>query len=483
MKIIILGGGTAGFVTALVLKHSYPGFSVSVIKSSGIGTIGVGEGTTDHWSEFMDFCQISHADIIRHCGATFKSGIMFKDWCENDYLHSVENHFTETYNGIPVSYGCLAAARCHPREMVPEVLWDSKVTLSDNTLDNINTAPVNQYHFDTNLLAEFLEKISISRGIEVIDDTIVEIKHSDEEITEIIGSRSYTADFFIDCSGFSRSLISKLGGEWKSYSKHLQVDSAITFKTENQDYPMWTLAQAMSSGWMFSIPVQGRKGNGYVYSSQHISKDQAQAEVEALLGKPVEIAKHINFDPGKLDKTWIGNCVAIGLSSSFIEPLEASSIGSTIQQAFLLSEYLYAYDEEDVFNYNLKVNSIFDNIRDFVFLHYITPREDTEFWREQKQIEYPEQLNNNLLKWQKRLPTDKDFTSVTDRVLFLSPNFVIVLYSLGLLDSRTVKKQLSYLPANITQNAKQQLDTMKQAIDSTPKVSHETVINMIRDIE
>lgn len=483
MKIIILGGGTAGLVTALILKHSYPGYAISIIKSSKIDTIGVGEGTTDHWSEFMRYCQISHSDIIKHCGATYKSGIMFKDWGNYNYLHSVENHFTEKYNGIPVTYGYLAATRCHPKEMVPEVLWESKVTLAENTLENIDTAPVNQYHFDTHLLVDFLEKLSKERGIEVIEDKILEIKKDGETIQELIGEKNHTADFFIDCSGFSRKLINLLGAEWHSYKEYLQVDSAITFRTENEDYPMWTLAQALSSGWMFSIPVQNRKGNGYIYSSKHITKQEAQTEVEQFLGCPIDVTKHIQFEPGKLDKTWIGNCVAIGLSSSFIEPLEASSIGSTIQQAFLLSEYIYSYDKEDINKYNLKVDAIFENIKDFVFLHYVTNRDDSQFWQDQKNIKFPSQLKRNLDKWQTRLPTDKDFTETTDKVLFLASNFLIVLYSLGLLNERAIKKQLSYLPSNILMNSKQELENMKLAIHNTPKISHDTVIRLIRDIE
>lgn len=482
MNITIVGGGTAGFVTALILKHSYPGYKVSVIKSSSVQTIGVGEGTTDHWSEFMDFCQITTAEIIKNCGATFKSGIMFEDWCANDYLHSVENHFTERYNKIPITYGYLAASSCNPSEFVPDILWNSKVTIPENILETIDTPPVNQYHFDTELLGTFLEKLSLQRGISVYNDTITEVKIADNQITELLGERVYTADLFIDCSGFAKLLIGKLGAKWQSYKDYLQVDSAITFRTDNNDYPMWTLARALSSGWMFSIPVQGRKGNGYIFSSKHINQDQAKQEVENLLGHSISIAKHIQFEPGKLDKFWIGNCVAIGLSSSFIEPLEASSIGSTIQQAFLLSEHLYAYDKTDIDLYNHKVDAIMENIRDFVFLHYITERAESEFWKAQKSIKYPTRLQSQLEKWKERLPVDSDFTETTEKVLFKADNFIIVLYSLGLLDSSKIKKQLSYLPANVIEHAKQGLKELKLKLQNTNKVSHQTMINLIRDL-
>lgn len=482
MKITIVGGGTAGFVTALILKHSYPGYKISVIKSSNTGTIGVGEGTTDHWADFMDFCQISHVDLVKNCGATFKSGIMFKNWSNEDYLHSVENHFTEKYNQIPVAYGCLMASRSKPKELVPSILWDSKVTISENIQDVLENSPVNQYHFDTELLCSFLEKISIQRGILVYDDTITEVEYSDKHITKLSGTRTYDADFFIDCTGFAQLLIKNLGARWQSYKKYLQVDSAITFKTENKKYPMWTLARALSSGWMFSIPVQGRTGNGYIYSSNHISLDQAKEEIEKLLGHNITISKNIKFEPGKLDKCWIGNCAAIGLSSSFIEPLEASSIGSTIQQAFLLSENLYAYNQSDIDTYNLKVDSILENIRDFVFLHYLTDSNKNDFWRDQAKIECPPKLKKNLEKWKQRLPIDSDFTQLTDKVLFKSDNFIIVLYCLGLLDSNKIKRQLSYLPANVIDHAKQNLQLLQHELQNTRKISHKTMINLIKDL-
>ena len=168
--------------------------------------------------------------------------------------------------------------------------------------------------------------------------------------------KKYQSDFYIDCTGFKKLLISKLGAKWVSYKKYLPMNEAIAFATKDtKEYPPYTLANAMKAGWMWRIPTQGRWGNGYVFNNKYINAKEAQKECEKYLGHSIKVAKNIKFEAGVLDKVWIGNCVAIGLSSSFIEPLEASSIGISIQQSFLLMHLITNYYKNDIDLYNKKI--------------------------------------------------------------------------------------------------------------------------------
>ena len=294
-KISIVGGGTAGFTSALILKTRFPHIEVEVIRSKKIGIIGVGEGSTEHWNEFMKYINVPFQAVIRHCDATFKCGIMFKGWGKKDYMHSIgpEN---DIKNGLyPTVYGKLLSDGSPNHTFNPSLTWKNKVYA--NHLDPDSDAPFNQYHFNTNKLNDFLTKIAEIRGINVIDDEILDIELNElGEIGKLVGElNTYSSDFYIDCTGFKKLLISKLGATWKSHAKYLKMKSAIVFPTEEkEEYNMWTTAQAMDYGWMFNIPVWGRCGNGYIFDSDYITADQAKLEVEKFLGKEITIGKHIN---------------------------------------------------------------------------------------------------------------------------------------------------------------------------------------------
>jgi tryptophan halogenase len=193
---------------------------------------------------------------------------------------------------------------------------------------------------------------------------------------------------------------------------------------------------------MWRIPTQGRWGNGYVFNNKYINAEKAKKECEDYLGFKVEIAKNIKFEAGTLDKAWIGNCVAIGLSSSFIEPLEATSIGTSIQQSFLLTHLLINYKQTDIDLYNERFKDIVENIRDFVVLHYMTDRKDSKFWKELK-LKLPNTLKNNLKKWKHRLPIKEDFAG--GYKLFGDHNFAVLLKELNLVDKKSIIKEYEML--------------------------------------
>jgi tryptophan halogenase len=479
-NICIVGGGTAGYIAALILKVRFgDNIKITVIKSDKIGIIGVGEGSTEHFADFLKFTQIHPYEVIKECDATLKSGIMFEGWTDKNFLHSVTRELPNIKFGqTQLGYQQLIINKVKQEELNNPFDWNSKV--EEYHLKN-KTSPVNQYHFNTFKLNLFLNKKCIERNISVIDDEINDVVLNEQgEIEEIKGTKkNYKFNFYIDCTGFKKILISKLGAKWQSYGKYLKMKEAIAFPTKNKkEYNNYTTAKAMGYGWMFQIPTFGRQGNGYIFDSDYINVEQAKNEVERVLGHSIDIGKNIKFDPGCLDNVWIKNCVAIGLSANFVEPLEATSIGTSIQQSYLLMHDLPNYDEQIIKNYNNKIQKIMDNIRDFICLHYITERYDTEFWVDIQKIELPESLTNKLLLWQKRLPIREDFVE-SNYFLFYEYNWIHILYGLNLLDIDNLKKQTEIFNSNVLLDNVIQLNNFKNSF-TEKTIKHKEFLEKIR---
>lgn len=482
-KIIVLGGGTAGLVSALMLKQKFPKIKVELIRSSEIGTVGVGEGSTEHWSDFTKFVEISHHDVVKHCDATFKSGIMFKNWGSPDYLQSVGSVFNYRNKKIPFIYLHLLANGATPKDMVSLHAWESKV----NTwfIDNNESGPSAQFHFNTHKLNDFLTKTAVKKEIVIIDDEIIDVTIDQQGIKGLVGKAHSThdADFYVDASGFRKELIGKLGGKWNSHRRYLKMNSSIVFPTEQgDDIPMYTTATALDAGWMFNIPVYGRNGNGYIFDSDHITADQAKQEVEKRLGHGIDVGKEIKFDPGALEKSWIKNCCAVGLSSSFVEPLEASSIGTTIQQMFLLLDLIANYDDAVINKYNKILKGIIDNIRDFIVLHYITGREDTEFWRSLSDIDLPDSLSEKMEIWRHHIPTIDDFINVSNYRLFNDFHHTLVLHGLGLFDLNSIRKEYENLLSEDIKKEAERLIADERNLKCIT-VSHKMMLDIIRTMK
>jgi len=479
-NIIIVGGGTAGYVSALILKTRFKDINIKIIKSNKIGIIGVGEGSTEHWKEFLRFVGINEYNLIRKTDATLKCGIMFKDWSKKNYLHSVVDELTNLKFGQTLlGYQKLISLKCDQKNLNNPLFWENKVAIK--FLEN-NIVPANQYHFNTFKLNEFLEKESKLRLIKIIDDEILNVEIKNNNIVKLKGEKSeYVADLFIDCTGFKKLLISKLGAKWNSYKKYLKMKEAIAFPTgDTEEYNIYTVAQAMNYGWMFQIPTFGRQGNGYIFDSDYIDADQAKEEVEKFLNKKIEIGRHIKFDPGCLDKVWINNCVAIGLSANFVEPLEATSIGTSIQQAFLLMHCLPNYNQENINFYNNQIDKIMTNIRDFIILHYMTNKTNTDFWKDLKKIETPDSLKINLEKWKTRLPIREDFMG-SNYLLFFEYNWIHILYGLNLINEDVLKESIKMFPNDWLNYVDQKLDLIfKYDIEN---MGHKEYLNIIRNNE
>jgi hypothetical protein len=465
-SIIVVGGGTAGCISALMLKRRYPQKNISIIESSKVGIVGVGESSTEHWTEFCKLIEIDPLIAITKCNGTFKHGVHFENWAEKDFVHSIDDpHSTRSLSYYAI-YGHLISRNCDPFELIdyPEYKFTGKYGYKkclegDPSYEKTpkcfkTSALVNQYHFDTFALNNFLHNLCKNRNIKIHIDDInsIELNSENGEINSLSSEKSvYEADFFIDCSGFSKLLLhKKMNVPWVSYSKYLPVNSAIAFATEEmEEYNSYTKSTARDYGWSWTIPTQTRTGNGYVYCDSFITKEQAHEEMEKCYGKELQVSREFKFDPGRLEKSWNKNCFAVGLSQSFVEPLEATSIGSVIQQMFCFLHFLPSYGVDRC---NDHINQIFDNIVDYIQAHYLVKKENTEFW---KQIKYnfnlTDSLQNNLNKWRYKLPSLVDDVTCSWG-MFGAINYIQILYGLDWFDIDKIKKEYyDYFNSNLTQ--------------------------------
>ena len=410
-KFVIVGGGSAGWITALFVQKQFPLSTITVIQSSEIGILGAGEGTTPHIIDFLDEIDIPVSELVKNANATIKNGIKFSNWNGDNkhYYHAFMDNYDLDHTSISeighnnfpmldleqmanggsfdsIGFNPLASERNCVR-FTPDTVASYK------TLDPIlhfKRLGKIALHFDANLLAAYLEKVGRSRGILVIDDIVNEVKTDDHGYMNAINCQasSIDCDFVFDCSGFKRLLIGKFyKTPWKSYKKHLPVNRAMPFFIQNptQIIPPYTESVAMKWGWMWKIPVQGRHGCGYVFDSNRVSDDDAKKELDYMLGIEVEVPRLINFEPGRFENVIEKNCMAIGLSSGFIEPLEATSIWTSIMMLHSLMKNVGAIVDRDQLSID-KINKRFavmnDNTLGFVYFHYITKRADTIFWSE-----------------------------------------------------------------------------------------------------
>jgi len=311
-----------------------------------------------------------------------------------------------------------------------------------------------QYHFDTFKLNKYFHDLCAERGIELVDTKIDDVVLDEQGyVSELVGNdgQRHSADFFIDCSGFRRIIGSKLDAKWLDKTDQLPLNSALAFPTAYQEHiPSYTESTALSSGWVWRIPTQDRFGNGYVFCDSFIDETKAYDEVsqhykQLGISDNIEIGKKIKFGAGHVEKFWIKNCVMTGLSGIFVEPLEASSMGTTIQQTFLLLPSLYYYVKGDTHAeeiYNKQMSEIAENIVDFIQLHYFTKRNDSEFWQwVNNNIKYTDFNRENMSFFKKHGVHTHYFQS--EMLLFRHLNFMQVMHGLGMFDTESLNKKWS----------------------------------------
>jgi len=447
----ILGGGTSGLIAALMMRKAWPKLPITLIESSQIGIIGVGEGSTEHWKKFIDHIGVSVPDLIRETGATFKVGIKFTNWHGDgtSYFHSLSEQYGgfSDNNGLPFTWMRMIGENWDPLKTVWSLSQNSRHV---EPLHNI----LSQYHFDTFKLNEFLHKLCKDRGITVTDVVIDQVIIDQDGYIDSLNDNSgakHTFDFYIDCSGFRRVIGSKLGAKWIDRTKELPMNSAIAFPTGyTEDIPSYTEATALSSGWSWRIPTQERYGNGYVFCDSFIDETQAYDEIsrhykELGITDHIEVGRKVKFGAGNVDRFWIKNCVMIGLSGIFVEPLEASSIGTTIQQCFLMLPAVAFWERGDKKTakiYNEHMSRISDNIVDFIQLHYFTQRSDSKFWQWcQHDLKWTD-FNRDTLEYFKSNYVNPHFFNMP-LILFSHLNYAQVMHGLRLFNNDKINKVYS----------------------------------------
>lgn len=397
MKILVIGGGSAGWIAALMVQRRYPTAQVTVIASSEIGILGAGEGVTPHFiGDFLDEVGIPLSDLIASSATTLKHGIRFTNWNGEggSYFHPFADQVTpkielglvhpERLPGTE-SHNFSAFAVDHGRVLFePDPFMPPSYEV--NPIASLKPHGTFALHFDAAGLAALLQQVAVSRGIELIDGRVVGFHRQTSgafDQVRLQDGREIPCDFVFDCSGFHRLLIGKVfKTPWVDVQQTLPVNRALPFSLPlTRPIPAYTHAIAMKAGWMWKIPLQHRFGCGYVFDADFADEDQARAEVREMFGDDVELPKVIPFQAGYYQDVWKSNCVAVGLSSGFLEPLEATSIWTTIAcLRELLDVYLPIGDDRARRDYNLFHRRFFERTVDFLYFHYLTQRDDTPFW-------------------------------------------------------------------------------------------------------
>ena len=396
MKIVIVGGGTAGWMTAaMIVKHTTDN-DVTVIDSSKIGIIGAGEGSTGSLPWFIRHPwpdnSVTELDFLRKTKGTIKLGINFKNWKgdgTNKYspIHASEtdSEFMDTaFLGAIVRYGRGDYSSLHAL-----LMEDNLGTFKKENGRIVQGLGNHTYHFDGVEVGKYFKDWCTARGVTHIDSEVDDVQFDEKEFLKSIklsNGQTIESEFWFDCSGFNRVLMSRTKNKWISYKEYLPTNTAIPFSTDisSKTVKFETEATALDNGWMWKIPLQHRHGCGYVYCDGFTNENKAVDELEKHLGHKVEPIKKINFEAGRYDKLWYNNIVAVGLSSCFLEPLQATSIHMSLTTSAQLILNKLRGDKpyyKDADSYNNIVNIIIDDYKDLVQMHYLTKRQDTPFWK------------------------------------------------------------------------------------------------------
>jgi tryptophan halogenase len=413
-SIAIVGGGTAGWLAASMLARALPGTrtAITVIESPDIGTVGVGEATIPPIIDVLRFLCIDEGDFIRHTQATYKLGIKFSDWKQlgHSYWHPFGT-FGTAINRRPFYHWWhkARAAGLEPRfndYSLCAALGDAgKFRFPDNDSDSQAAGLRYALHFDATLVAKYLRSYAERLGVVRIERTVKGAsRRPDGFLDELQFSDGSTlrADLYLDCSGFRGVLIEQvLGTGYLDWSAMLPCDRAVAFPTASiMQRPPYTQSRARTAGWHWRIPLQHRTGNGYVYSSAHCSDEQAHEDLIHALGeKALADPRFLRFTTGRRKLFWNRNCVALGLASGFLEPLESTSIHLVTSAIYHLLEHFpdKGFDQTNIDSYNAELVHENERIRDFIVLHYcLTQRDDTPLWRYCRSMAIPDSLRQRI---------------------------------------------------------------------------------------
>lgn len=456
--VVIVGGGSAGWLAAAVIAAEHctaPGaqLRVTVVESPDVAPIGVGEGTWPTMRDTLRSIGVSESDFIRECDATFKQGSRFDRWVTGDDDDRYYHPFVLPHGYTDTNLVAGWLQRYPHRAFASIVSFQPSLCARHRAPKQASTpeyaAVANYaYHLDAGKFGLFLRKHCIERlGVAHVSDHVVDVIANDNGDIASLTLKDHGAlsgDLFVDCTGMQALLIGKhFGVEFISKKSTLFNDSALAvqvpYPRDDQEIASQTISTAQRSGWIWDIGLPTRRGVGYVYSSAHTSDEAAEAELRAYLSvsdaaQAAPAVRKLSFEPGYRAQFWHRNCVAIGLSAGFIEPLEASAIALVELSAAMLRDQMPATRSEmeivarrfnDAFTYR------WERVIDFLKLHYVlTRRADSDFWRDNlRAASIPERLQEQLIMWQRRPPSRYDFHRIEE--VFPSASYQYILYGMG----------------------------------------------------
>jgi len=506
MNITIVGAGTSGNLAALFCNKYFPKATVQVIEDLTTGIIGVGESTTPALLDMLAYLDITLSEMVINCGATLKNATRFTNWSgKNDIYHhgfnvkdeydlflgSNKNYYSSKKISLPNHksllglYGLYYSNSVEDLHLSSILSYANKVPFEQGTLtDNYAAFGL---HFDAKKVADFLKHKGTERGIEFINGKVIASELNEKGYVEKIilsSGGKYEVDFIFDCSGFNRLFVEKTyKSKFNSFSNFLPVKKAIPFFIQNESTtPTYTESIALKYGWMWKTPVGNRFGCGYVFDSDYINQDQAYDEVTSFLGFRPEVSRCLNFDSGYFEKVWNKNVLAIGLSSGFLEPLEATSIWITVISLNLLTEHISGIvmqDESAIEEYNIEFSKNIASILALVQFHYLTNRNDSKFWIEFREKNILSPLLYELLDlYKNRTPS-----MIENYKYFNFPMFSWLLVGSGIeyFPRHIIEKE--FLTYNIKENISHDfVQSFKSNLQSVTRRSydHDEFLNILR---
>jgi len=461
MTILIVGGGTAGWLTANLMQRAWHDrdIDIVVVESASIGTVGVGEGTTPFIRDAFRRLDIPEREWMPACNATFKCGISFPQWSTKA---GFETYFHPFYSELDSELALKFFDNCNYRRQKHDVpahpddyFVTSKLAQQMRSPIPKEPLPFNHdygYHFDAALLGQFLREKGTQRGVRHVEDTIISVERKENGDIALVSTEqhgSISADYFVDCSGLRGLLIQNVLEEpLICYRKYLPNDSAVALPTplkDTENVPSETVSRALGYGWVWRIPLMSRMGNGYVYASDYTSEDDAETEIRDCLGTDGDSgdALHLHWKPGRINRHWRNNCVAIGLSQGFLEPLEAAML-HVIQfsaESFIAQFEGAEFTAENRDTFNSDVNRLIDGIRDYLQLHYIlNTRDDTDYWRDNRErLCMTDNVSEILTAWDSGASFDEVMARQQQHQVYKKTSWYCMLAGMGRYPASTKK--------------------------------------------
>ncbi len=481
-KIVIVGGGSAGWMTAAALSSMLPegSASLTLIESDKIGTVGVGEATIPDMINFNAMLGINEAEFLKATNGTFKLGIEFIDWGKKGdrYLHPFGQHGVDMQGIDFHQYWLHSKANGQAAELERYSICAVAAKQNKFSLPNPNPKSVMShlryaYHIDATLYAKYLRNYAEKRGVMRVEGLVQDVSQ-DSETGDISGLTLETGDtiegdFFFDCTGFRALLTEKtLGVPFKDWSHWLPCDTAQTVASERVGPLLpYTKATAKTAGWQWRIPTQHRTGNGHIYSSQYMEDDEAIDILMEGLDSPAKgEPRKIRFKTGCRESFWNKNCIAIGLSSGFLEPLESTSL-YLIQMG--ISRFISLFPTAEVSpvvraEYNIQMQKEFDQVRDFIILHYVaTERDDSPFWNYCRNMSIPDSLQRKI-----NLFREAGRVFRYDDELFSKPSWVAVCVGQNIYPKAVDPIVASLPPAQVNHSLNSMRDAMNRTAQKLP---------------